>query len=64
VRLAVYDFLGQKMRVLIDQHQEGGYHQVEWDGRDAQGQAVASGVYLYRIEAGSFSTARKLAVVK
>jgi len=64
VRLVVYDVLGQKVRILVDQVQEGGIHQVRWDGRDSQENPVGSGVYLYRLEAGTFSAVRKLALVR
>ena len=43
---------------------EAGYHRVVWDGRDDRGHAVANGVYLYRLEAGSFVATRKLAVLR
>ncbi|MBI2502371.1 MAG: choice-of-anchor D domain-containing protein [Candidatus Latescibacteria bacterium] len=64
VRLEVYDLLGQRVRLLVDQTQEAGSHQAIWDGRDGQGQTMASGIYLYRVEAGPFSAVRRLAVVK
>jgi NAD-dependent SIR2 family protein deacetylase len=39
-------------------------HTVVWDGRDDAGVSVSSGVYFYRLEAGSFSTTRKMVVMK
>jgi len=47
VRLRVYDLLGRVVRTL-------------WDGRSEAGQAVASGVYFYRLEAGGQVQSRKL----
>lgn len=52
VRLDVYDVAGRLVRVLVDSVQEPGAHQVEWDGTDASGVPVTSGVYLYRLQAG------------
>ncbi|MCC7261111.1 MAG: VCBS repeat-containing protein [Candidatus Latescibacteria bacterium] len=52
VRLTVYNVAGQRVRELVDQVQEAGGYQVEWDTRDQSGQLVAGGVYLYRLEAG------------
>jgi flagellar hook assembly protein FlgD len=37
---------------------------VEWDGRDQRGNQVASGVYLSRMQAGSFSQTKKLVLLK
>ncbi|MFA6109039.1 MAG: Calx-beta domain-containing protein [Candidatus Latescibacterota bacterium] len=52
VRLAVYDVLGQQVRLLVDQIQAGGIYRVGWDGRDKAGQALAAGLYLFRLQAG------------
>jgi hypothetical protein len=52
VRLAVYDPNGRSVRVLLDQIMPPGMHDVRWDGRDASGHAVASGVYLTRLDSG------------
>jgi len=53
VRLAIYDVLGQEVRVLVSERQPAGWYRVSWDGRDEAGQPVSSGVYLYRLEAGA-----------
>jgi beta-glucanase (GH16 family) len=50
VRLAVYDVAGRLVRTLLDESRGAGSHETEWDGRDASGQAVGSGVYLARLE--------------
>ena len=52
VKLSVYNVLGQKIRVLVDQLQVPGAYTVSWDGLDATGQQVAGGVYFYRLAAG------------
>ena len=64
VRLGVYDALGRLVRVLVDGYQEVGRHRVVWDGRDGDGRKVAGGVYLVRMEAGSFRAVRKVVLVK
>jgi hypothetical protein len=70
VRLTVFDVTGRVARPLIDGDMAAGMHQVTWDGRDARGTAVASGTYLYRLEAWSpngelaFHTTRKMILVK
>ena len=61
VRLDVYDVAGHLVRVLVEGIQEPGVHQVEWDGTDASGVPVASGVYLYRLQtAGQVQVQRML----
>jgi formylglycine-generating enzyme required for sulfatase activity/sugar lactone lactonase YvrE len=64
VRLEVYDLLGQRMCVLVDENQEEGDHQAQWDGRDDRGQAVSSGVYFYRMESGSNIAVGKMLLLK
>jgi hypothetical protein len=64
VRLSVYNVLGQKIRVLVDEHQSAGYKSVVWDGKDSQGQELTTGVYFYRIEAGNFVESKKMILIK
>lgn len=42
--------LGEEVRTLVEGMQEIGGHVVSWDGKDARGYEVPSGVYLYRME--------------
>ena len=64
VRLFLYNLSGQKIRTLVDVHQMAGSYSVTWDGTDETGRAVASGVYLCRMESGGFSTVRKMLLVQ
>jgi len=66
VRVAVYDVAGRLVRVLVDQVQpaSGTMYRAEWDGTNAAGQHVASGVYFYRMEAGEFRQTRKMVLLK
>ena len=64
VTLAIYDALGRQVRMLVDQSQEAGRYQVAWDGLDDQGRGVASGTYLYRLDAGSFRQTAKMSLVR
>jgi hypothetical protein len=52
VRLQVYDLQGRHVRTLVDGRVSAGDHALPWDGRDDRGADLASGVYLYRLEAG------------
>ncbi len=64
VRLAVYDVDGRMVRILVDKHVAAGTHTVSWDGTDAVGRAVASGVYIYRLQGRDGVQARRLVLVR
>jgi hypothetical protein len=64
VRLTVYNVLGQKVATVVDEHQAAGFKTVWWDGKDAEGDELSSGVYFYRLTAGEFSEVRKMMMVK
>lgn len=64
VQLSVYDILGREIVKLVDQFQSAGTYTVSWNGTDVYGKVVPSGVYLYRIQAGSFSQSHKMLLVK
>ncbi len=64
VRLEVYNTQGQLVRTLVDGSESPGTHSVTWDGRDAAGHEVPSGIYLYRLEAGASVQTRRLAILR
>jgi hypothetical protein len=64
VRLIVYNMLGQAVRTLVDEGQAAGRHVARWDGRDDTGRTLASGVYIYRIEADNFKAVRRMMLLK
>ncbi|MCK4573237.1 MAG: T9SS type A sorting domain-containing protein, partial [candidate division Zixibacteria bacterium] len=64
VALAVFNVLGRKVKTLINEQMPAGTHTVVWDGREDNGNPVASGVYLYRLETGSSVFTRKMMLLK
>ncbi len=64
VTIEVFDLLGRRVAILLDQEQQAGTHLVSWNGKDSGGSAVASGVYFYRMQADSFSDVKKMLLVK
>ncbi|MFQ6606096.1 MAG: family 10 glycosylhydrolase [Fidelibacterota bacterium] len=64
VRLSVYDLLGRHIVDLINTFQTRGEHKVTWDGRDAQGNQVSSGMYLYRLESEDFVANKRMLFLK
>jgi hypothetical protein len=64
VRLAVYNLTGQLLRVLADEHQAPGAHEITWDGRSADGGVAATGVYLVRLESPAGVRVRKVTLLR
>ncbi len=64
VKLTIYNLLGQEIVTLVDKKQQRGQYSVSWDGRDAAGKQVASGVYVYRIEVHDFVETRKMLLLR
>ena len=64
VTLSVYNVAGQRVATLVSGTQQAGVHEVRWDSRDAAGVPVTSGIYFYRITAGSFQQTRKMTLLK
>lgn len=64
VSIEVYNITGRRVRSLVTSYLPAGYHSIIWDGHDQSGAPVASGVYLYRIDAGTFTASRKMLLLK
>lgn len=64
VTLKIFNILGHEIRTLAKQTQTKGSHAIVWDGRNDNGSRVSSGVYMFRIEAGSFIQTKKMIFVK
>ncbi|HKK21943.1 MAG TPA: FlgD immunoglobulin-like domain containing protein, partial [candidate division Zixibacteria bacterium] len=64
VRLEIFNIMGQRVKLLADRQMEAGVHTILWDGRDAAGNTVASGVYFYRLDAGQYTASRKMLLLK
>ena len=59
VRLSLYDLLGREVSTLVNERRDAGVHEARFDGS-----GLSSGVYFYRIEAGSFVQTRKLILLR
>ena len=69
MRLTIYTSTGVVVRTLVLGHQSAGYYTdrdraAYWDGRNASGEQVASGVYFYQLETDTLSTLRKMVILK
>lgn len=64
VNLAIYNTLGQLVRVLVDEEQAAGRYEVGWDGLDSSRNQTSGGVYIYRIVANGQIITRKMLKTK
>jgi len=64
VSLRIYDGAGRLVRGLAAGIRPAGAYREIWDGRDASGRAVSSGIYFYRLDAGAFSQTRKMVLLR
>lgn len=64
VQIEIMNCLGQKVATVADRQFASGYHEIGWDGADNSGKTLPSGVYMYRIEVGSYSTIKKMLLLK
>ena len=64
VQLVIYNTAGQLVRTLVSGEMTAGSHSAMWDGTDDSGARGASGVYLYTLKAGSFTSQKKLVLTK
>ncbi|HRY84558.1 MAG TPA: FlgD immunoglobulin-like domain containing protein, partial [Candidatus Cloacimonadota bacterium] len=58
--LSIYNLKGQLVRKLLSGSITKGYHSVDWDGRDALGQAVAPGIYIFQLKTAGKVLRKKL----
>jgi hypothetical protein len=59
VKLTVYNVLGQVVAKLVDEEKEPGYHEAVWDADEA-----ASGLYIVRMNSGTFQSSKKVVLIK
>ncbi len=64
VRISIFDVRGRPVLDLIDAKQEAGTYQVNRNGRNARGEPVSSGVYLYRVTADNWTETRKMILLR
>ncbi len=64
VSMYVYDVSGQLIKRLVESEEQAGTHQVAWDGRDEQGDQVASGVYFVKFAAEDYLSTKKILFIR
>jgi hypothetical protein len=64
VTMDIFNILGQKVKSLLSENKEAGYHTVHWNGTNDNGQAVPSGVYFYKMTAQGFMQTNKMIMLR
>ncbi|KAA3597433.1 MAG: T9SS C-terminal target domain-containing protein [Calditrichaeota bacterium] len=64
VSLKIFNLLGQEVKTLVNETQMSGIYSVDWNGTNNFGKKVSSGIYFYKINAGSYSEVKKLLLLK
>ena len=64
VTLKIFDLSGRGIKTLIEGPRDAGVHTVTWDGTNQSGQPIASGIYVYRLQADEFSQAAKMMFIQ
>ncbi|MDP8232616.1 MAG: M6 family metalloprotease domain-containing protein [Candidatus Zophobacter franzmannii] len=64
VELGIYNLRGQKVKTLVNELIPQGSHSVIWDGENDEGNTISSGVYFYKLQAGSYTKTKKMILLK
>jgi photosystem II stability/assembly factor-like uncharacterized protein len=64
VSLKVYNVLGQEIATLVNDQLPAAFHNIVWAGKNGSGAQVASGLYFYRIQTGTFMQTRKMLLIR
>ncbi len=64
VRLDIYNIRGELINRLVDKQQTPGVYEILWDGKNMSGQQMSSGIYFYKLHAGSFQQVRQMTLLK
>ncbi|MDD4308953.1 MAG: FlgD immunoglobulin-like domain containing protein [Candidatus Cloacimonetes bacterium] len=64
VKIEIYNSRGQLIRSFSSNHAAEGFYQVSWDGRDHNGNLVASGVYMYTMRTSNYTSSKKMILAK
>lgn len=64
VSLGIYNLKGQLVKKLVNEVQEKGTHQMEWNGLDQDSRPVSGGIYLYRLSSGQHFSTKRMVLIK
>ncbi|MBI9032114.1 choice-of-anchor J domain-containing protein [bacterium] len=64
VTLVIYNIKGQKVKTLVNNHQDAGNHNIVWSARDDNNKSVASGIYFYQLRCEDYVSTNKMILLK
>ena len=64
VTLEIYNVKGQKVKTLVDDRLDPGFHTIQWDGKDDHNQIVSSGMYFSNMKTGKYTSTKKMILMK
>lgn len=64
VEIIIYNTPGQRVKILLNENQEAGFHEMIWDATNDAGGRVGSGIYYYSVEAGEHKAVKKMILLK
>ena len=64
VRIDIYDLVGKKVKTLVSKQHQPGRYKIQWNATNEFGSAVATGMYIYKIQAKDFVSVKKLLLMK
>jgi N-acetylneuraminic acid mutarotase len=64
VQIDVFTISGAKIKTVVHQRYQAGKHTIRWDGTDTQQIPVASGVYIYQLQAGQYRSSKKMILIR
>ena len=62
--MVIYDIMGRKVKELVSEQLQAGYHSVRWDGKNFKGENVSAGLYLCSLNSNAFHKTIKLIMLK
>jgi parallel beta-helix repeat protein len=63
-KLTIYNMVGQKVRILVDERRKAGHYSISWDAKDEEGNRVRNGIYFYQISTNETSSTKKAILLK
>jgi flagellar hook assembly protein FlgD len=64
VQLEIYNILGKRIAILVNGQQETGSYTVTWNGKNEFDETVSSGIYIYRLTAGQFTSLKTMLLLR
>jgi len=64
VVVEIFNLKGEKVNVLLNETKSAGTHSITWNGKNAHNKSVASGMYFYKLQAGDYTSIKKMILMK